>query len=209
MGWGDDWGQDWGGGLDTGAPSVPEITVTPDSKVHSPAAYAQALWQLLPPGQALDRESPELNKLVTGLSAEWPRVELSAAKIAAEVNPISTVGFLPEWETFAGLPDNCANTLDETLQGRRAALVAKVASTGGQSLAYYEGVARALGYIVTCTNTAAPYVWQVNAAATTVQPFRAGRSRAGERLRTWGNTALECKINKIKPAHTRVLFVYT
>lgn len=209
MGWGDDWGQDWGGGLDTGGPSVPEITVTPDSKVHSPAAYAQALWQLLPPGQALDRESPELNKLVTGLSAEWPRVELSAARIAAEVNPISTVGFLPEWETFAGLPDNCANTLDETLQGRRAALVAKVASTGGQSLAYYEDVARALGYIVTCTNTAAPYVWQVNAAATTVQPFRAGRSRAGERLRTWGNTALECKINKIKPAHTRVLFVYT
>jgi hypothetical protein len=52
-------------------------------------------------------------------------------------------------------------------------------------------------------------MWQVNAAATTVQPFRAGRSRAGERLRTWGNTALECKINKIKPAHTRVLFVYT
>ena len=209
MGWGDDWGQDWGGGLDTGGPSVPEITVTPDSKVHSPAAYAQALWQLLPPGQALDRESPELNKLVTGLSAEWPRVELSAARIAAEVNPLSTVGFLPEWEAFAGLPDNCANTLDETLQGRRAALVAKVASTGGQSLAYYEDVARALGYIVTCTNTAAPYVWQVNAAATTVQPFRAGRSRAGERLRTWGNTALECKINKIKPAHTRVLFVYT
>jgi uncharacterized protein YmfQ (DUF2313 family) len=209
MGWGDDWGYDWGGGLDAGAPTVPEVTITPESKVRSVASYLQALWQLLPPGQALDRESQGLNLLLSGLSPEWPRVELSAAKIAPEVNPLSTVGFLAEWESFAGLPDNCANTLDETLQGRRAALVAKVASTGGQSLAYYEDVARALGYNVTCANTATPYVWQVNTTATTVQPFRAGRGRAGERLRTWGNTALECKINKIKPAHTRVLFVYT
>lgn len=209
MGWGDDWGYDWGGGDGGGAAPVPEVTVTPESKVRPAAGYAAALWQLLPPGPALDRSAPELGALIAGLSAEWPRVELSAAKIAPELCPLTTVAFLPEWETLASLPGNCSGVLAPTLQGRRAELVAKVAAVGNQSLAYYEDVARALGYNVTCVNTATPYVWQVNAAATTVQPFRAGQGRAGERLRTWGNSALECKINEIKPAHTRVLFVYT
>jgi uncharacterized protein YmfQ (DUF2313 family) len=38
--------------------------------------------------------------------------------------------------------------------------------------------------------------------------FRAGLSAAGERLRTWGNDTLECKLNQLKPAHTIALFAY-
>lgn len=38
--------------------------------------------------------------------------------------------------------------------------------------------------------------------------FRAGRSRAGERLRTFGSSALECTINRTKPAHTVALYAY-
>lgn len=208
MGWGDSWGDDWGGGLDGGVPVVPEVTVSPESKVRTVAGYARAFWQMLPPGQAFDRESPELGALILGLSVEWTRIELTAAKIANEINPGATVAFLQEWEHFARLPDKCAGVVEDTLQGRRAALVAKVTSTGGQSLQYYEDVALALGYVVTCNNTAAPYVWEVNAPGTTVIEFRVGRSRVGERLRSWGNSLLECKINQIKPAHTRALFVY-
>lgn len=38
--------------------------------------------------------------------------------------------------------------------------------------------------------------------------FRAGRSRSGERLRTFGNAALECTINRAKPAHSIAIFAY-
>ncbi|MOA66858.1 hypothetical protein D3C78_1937710 [compost metagenome] len=35
-----------------------------------------------------------------------------------------------------------------------------------------------------------------------------GISTTGEPLRAWGNDTLECKIEQLKPAHTRVIYGY-
>ena len=52
------------------------------------------------------------------------------------------------------------------------------------------------------------YAFLVVAGAGTQLAFRAGQSVAGEALRTWGDSLLECIINWRKPAHTVGLVAY-
>ncbi|MBC3492726.1 YmfQ family protein [Pseudomonas taiwanensis] len=190
------------------------------------ADYLEQLKSLLPPGQAFPRESgTKLHDLLGGMAIELARVDSRGEALTAEANPASTNELLSDWERVAGLPDKCSNTLEETVQGRRQALLAKLTSTGGQSPAYFIELAAALGYDVTIeefkpfrvglskagdalTNGPWVFTWRVRAAATAIISFRAGASVAGERLRTWGNDTLECKINQLKPAHTIALFAY-
>lgn len=190
------------------------------------ADYREHLKALLPPGQAFPREpGTDMEKLLAGMAQELARIDSRGEALISEANPQTTAEMLTDWERVAGLPDKCSGSLEETLQGRRQALLAKLASTGGQSPQYFIDLAAALGYIVTITefrpfragmsqagdaltNGAWVYTWQVNAPAVSAIPFRAGQSNAGEPLRAWGNDALECKINQLKPAHTIALFAY-
>lgn len=57
-------------------------------------------------------------------------------------------------------------------------------------------------------NTGWLFTWSVLAPDFSFRYFRVGESRVGEPLRTWGNTALECLVNELKPAHTNVVFFY-
>lgn len=194
---------------------------------HTPEEYAQLLKNLLPPGVAFPREpGTNLEQVLLGCAPEFSRLEGRADLLAVEVNPQYSTELLPDWERATGLPDKCSGELEETLQGRRNAVVAKLSSVGGQSKSYFIEVAKKLGYEITISEfrpfragrSAAgdaltngkdwAFSWRVNARQTTIIEFRAGLSAAGEPLRSWGNTALECKINQIKPAHTFVLFGY-
>lgn len=190
------------------------------------AEYREQLKALLPPGQAFPREpGTTMQELLDGMAEELARVDVRGEELTVEANPLTTSELLSDWERVAGLPDKCSGALEETAQGRRNALVAKLASTGGQSAAYFIEVAAALGYTVTITefrpfragfshagdaltNGDWAFTWQVNAPGVTTISFRAGQSSAGEPLRAWGNDTLECKINQLKPAHTIVLFAY-
>lgn len=193
---------------------------------HTVEEYAELLKNLLPPGQAFPREpGSNMEQVLLGMAEELARVEIRADQLAVEVNPASSVELLSDWERAAGLPDKCAGVLEDTVQGRRQALLTKLTSVGGQSKAYFIALAAALGYEISITefrpfragrSTAGQaltngdwvFTWEVMAPATTVLDFRAGRSAAGEPLRSWGNDRLECKINQLKPAHTIVIFSY-
>ncbi|PTU03330.1 phage tail protein [Pseudomonas sp. HMWF031] len=190
------------------------------------ADYLEQLKALLPPGQAFPRESgTTLHNLLDGMSIELVRVDGRGEALPVEANPSSTNELLIDWERVAGLPDKCSGSLEETIQGRKQALLTKLTSTGGQSIPYFTELAAALGYEVTIeefrpfragvshagddlTNGAWMFTWRIRATATAIIEFRAGASAAGERLRTWGNDILECKINQLKPAHTIALFAY-
>lgn len=193
---------------------------------HSIEDYGKQLLDLMPPGQAFSRDpGTQLEQVLLGCAVEFSRVETRGDQLAIEVIPSETNELLTDWERVAGLPDKCSGKLEETIQGRRNALLAKLSSTGGQSPAYFIEVARSLGYEVTITefrpflagmsragdpltNGDWIYTWRINAPETTIIEFRAGLSAAGEPLRTWGNDTLECKINQLKPAHTQVIFSY-
>lgn len=188
--------------------------------------YASLLRDLLPPGQAFRREpGTDTDILLGALAEEFARLDGRAFDLPGEVLPSTTTELLPDWERVAGLPDRCAGVLEDTQQGRRNALLAKLTSTGGQSIPYFISVAAALGFDITITeyrpfraglsvagdaltNGLWRHVWRVNAPAQTVISFRAGLSAAGEPLASWGNAPLECKINQLKPAHTLAIFGY-
>lgn len=187
--------------------------------------YLIALQALLPRGAAWPRDaSAVLTRTLRALAEEFARIDERAGDLIEESDPRTTLELLPDWERVAGLPDACYGELS-TIQERRAALAAKLTRLGGQSRAYFIDLAHQLGYEVTIDEfrpfragigragdpvygQAWLFAWRVNAPETTIRYFRAGQSVAGERLRTWGNTLLECAISRVKPAHTHVIFAY-
>lgn len=187
--------------------------------------YLHLLQQLLPPGAAWPRE-PEavLTKLLSAFADGLSDTHNRAIALVGEADPRTANEMLADWEAVAGLPTACLAGLDQTAAERRLTLHAHVTSRGGQSRAWFITLAATLGYEITitefrplkagfkagapCAGAAWWYVWQVNAPETTIRTFRAGISKAGEPVRTWGNERLECEISRRKPAHTFVQFAY-
>lgn len=183
------------------------------------ADYEAHLLALRPPGPAWAPEDDHL----AAAAEECARLHNRAVALVDEADPRLTTELLPDWERVAGLPDACTGPL-AALAERRAALVARLTSIGGQSRAYFIALAASLGYTVTITEYRPwqvndrvnepicselwTFVWQVNAALNTVRTFRTN-SGVNEPLAVWGNTLLECVIRRLAPAHTKVLFAYS
>lgn len=189
--------------------------------------YLQQLQALLPPGPAWPRDDDAtLTRLLHGLASELARVDGRAWQLVEEADPRSTAELFLDWERVAGLPDVCAEAFggEQTLAQRRTALIARLVTVGGQSPAYFIGLAAALGYAITITEfrqhtvnddvnyplfgVAWVFAWQVNAALNTVTELTVDMT-VNDPLATWGNALLECVINRLKPAHTLALFSYT
>ena len=190
-------------------------------------AILGAVQTLPPPGRAFPRDAGTLMAAVfTPPSDALQNVRAAALQLAnTETDPSQTTLLLTEFEADWGLPDPCSVASASTDQ-RRASLLAKMASQGGQSRAYYIAVAALLGFAVTITEfktfdlgvsswgdpLAGPgwqFVWQVNAPTITVSYFELGESSWGDAFWTVGNTELECRIRAIAPAHTLVIFSYS
>ena len=123
---------------------------TPDVWVQRTATeYAQAIAGELPTGEAWSRDPDGgLMKWVAGCADIWGDVASDAARfLTVESDPRSTIELLPDWERAFGLPDPCVRRM-LTIPERRLALINKLTTQGGQSIAYYEGVADALGYTI-------------------------------------------------------------
>jgi len=188
--------------------------------------YLRQLQALLPQGPAWPRDdSATITQLLAALSDEMARVDGRAWQIVEEADPRTTAELFLDWERVAGLPDTCAEAFggEQTMAQRRAALVGKLVTLGGQSAAYYIGVSAALGYAITITEfhshtvdddvdaeicaEAWNFVWQVNAALNTVTDLTVDMT-VDDPLAAWGNALLECVLERLKPAHTTVLFSY-
>jgi uncharacterized protein YmfQ (DUF2313 family) len=189
------------------------------------ALYRRTLQKLLPRGLAWPRlQGTVLGRLLEGLGVELWRVEQRALDLLREADPRTTSELLADWERVAGLPDPCTGTL-ESAAARRAALASRLGSLGGQSRAYFIGLAASLGYEVSITEFDAfhagmtvgqplygtdwQFAWQVNAPEVSVRTFVAGAGVAGDPLRDWGNELLECTFARVKPAHSVVIFAYS
>lgn len=191
----------------------------------SDADFQRAFQALLPRGRVWNRDPGSTQgALAAGLTKSLTRLTQRANNLLIDAFPATTYELLPEWEDTLGLPDPCAGPAPST-QVRRNQVVARLTNTGGQSAAYFIGLAQKLGYGITITNFA-PFrcgqstcgqalgnqdwffTWAVNALQTTVVRFAAGRSAAGDPLASWGNRVLECEISAMVPAHTILQFRY-
>lgn len=193
----------------------------------SSADYLQQLQALLPPGPAWSRDDEStLTRLFDGLAQELARVHGRGLQLVEEADPRTTAELFGDWERVAGLPDACVQAFagDQTVAQRRAALVGRLSTLGGQDPAYFIGLAAALGYAITITEfhehtvdddvdhplygAAWNFAWQVNAALNTFNEITVDDT-VDDPLASWGNALLECVIKRVSPAHTTVLFSYT
>lgn len=190
-------------------------------------SYLHKLQALLPKGRAWAHEvGSVLTNLLTGIAQEFARIDVRIDELLDETDPRTTSELLPDWERVAGLPDPCV-TIDQTLAQRRLALESKLTMQGGQSRPYFIEMADALGYPNTTIDEYSTFncgesgcgdplwteddrfTWQINLPSDgAITYFSCGESTCGEPLQAWGDEAIECRINKFKPAHTTVVFAY-
>lgn len=177
----------------------------------------------LPPGWAWVRD-PDSNwgRTFTPQAQEQVRFELQAEAMLAEATPSTSTQLLPDYERVLG-PDPCLAALPATLQERRASVHLRWTRTGGAARKDYIALAAALGYAITTDEfqpsragrmragdrvrgQRAQWTWRINLPHTLAVRFRAGQSRAGERLLTFGLPWLQCQLSQNTPAHTLLLF---
>ncbi|MCG9078931.1 YmfQ family protein [Laribacter hongkongensis] len=185
--------------------------------------YAGQLTALLPPGPAW-REAPSVDRLLGAEAEALARVDRRSAGLVRELDPRTTHELLESWERQAGLPDECT-VPGGSMAARRDALVAKLLGVGGQSRAYFIGLAEAFGYpgaTITefrpftcqsaCDDSLDPdpwrFVWRVNLPKSAAVRQMDAESTCVDALAEWGDTTIECVISRLKPAHTLVQFAY-
>lgn len=182
------------------------------------------LKRLLPP-VAYDPNAPVVSVELSADGAALDTAQVSADRLIDESDPRLTSELLADWERVLGLPDGCAGTALVTVSQRRARVLEKLRKVRGQSRQFYLDMAANLGYASASITEFRPmscgdpcgsavygeewrFVWRVNVDNTlTVYEMRCG-DPCNSPLRSWHSSELQCRLNKLKPAHTTVLMNY-
>lgn len=187
--------------------------------------YLRQLQALLPQGPAWPREDgATVTKLLDSWSVELARVDARIEALLNEADPRVTSELLADWELLAGLPDPCV-TSAQTIEQRRLALVSKLTNLGGQSKQYFINLAASMGYAGATIDEYRPmncnddcndalystddrFFWTINLPSTAGVFVMNCNGTCNDALQAWGDEAIECRINKYKPAHTTAIFAY-
>jgi len=190
-------------------------------------SHVDLLRHLLPPA-SIDPQAPNMGAELDAEGTALDTAQSDAAALLREADPRGALDLLPDWERVTGLPDTCSSGLATTLQERRDAVVTKIVGLGGASLDYFAGIAERLGYTVEIAEYQ-PFicgisqcgvqalnpaemrlVWRVSLADPRVTYFRCGESQVGTDplLKISRAEDLECTLQRLKPAHTRLFVSY-
>lgn len=186
--------------------------------------YRSQILSVLPPGPAWSRESDSvLVQMLHGFADSLTRLHNRALELVQESDPRTTQELLLDFERVAGLPEEGVDqpSIDTD---RRDALVEKLTRVGRQDCAYFIEVAKKLGYTIairefkpfTVGSSSGDeiygdewqFVWEVQSPQETITFELVSGASSGDPLRSWGNSLLEQVLNKLKPAHTTILFTY-
>lgn len=124
--------------------------------------HAELLALLLPP----ESYAPRGRALRAELCAEGAALDTSqkrADTVKGAITPLNAEQLLPDWERICGITPPAGGVYQQRLQ----AVLAKLAETGGLSIPYFIHLAAGVGFQITIDEPS---------------PFRAGSSRAGQRL---------------------------
>lgn len=192
--------------------------------------YLGQLLALLPEGPVWPRD-PSATMTAFWRAAARPRLALldRACALRRESILCQSVELLPDYEFDYGLPDECDPNADtRTIAERQAALCDKSSSKGGQSIPYFESVAAKLGYEIdveemraaiaglsecggddVCGDETLRFWWLVHVPGPRVTWAECGLAEAGDYLAEIAAAEdLECRLQKLKPAHTELIFSY-
>lgn len=93
----------------------------------------------------MTRTPPRLGAELHADGAQFTCVEQSADRVSGGITPLFAQALLADWERVTGLSPG----EHDTYQQRLAAVLAKLAETGGLSRAYFIRLAANLGYTIT------------------------------------------------------------
>jgi uncharacterized protein YmfQ (DUF2313 family) len=196
--------------------------------VKTTADYLKVLQQLLPPGLALTRDpSSNLTALLSAFAEVLVGVDASVAGLYDEADPRTTSQLLPDWERVCGLPDPAVAGAAQSLVERRAWLLLRLTSIGGQSAAYFIALAAQLGATITITkyqpwgcgygmtgrdqlsgDGSLWFLWQVNMPQQIVYYFQVGASQIGDPLGYVRTGVIEALFARYQPAYGTLIFNY-
>ena len=154
--------------------------------------------------------------MLEGLAGEWRRIMERVGVALSEYRGGTASETLPEWLAEYGLDADPCTPVPADEADQQVLVAGAVAAVGGQAASYYASIATAMGIspvtieegptgpypppecgVAECgdelTGDRAVFVWRITAPAATSAEARA---------------ALECRINRAKPAHTLVEYVY-
>ena len=211
----------------TGAPvltgAVAAMADEPFDYIGLPFNDTASVNTLVPPGPAWSASDPA----IAGAAPSLTRVHQRADALMRELDPRTTTELINRWERLCGLPDECIPAGTQTLRQRQQRLDAKVNLAGGINEDFYLAQLAALGRpdatitrydksTFTCSSACtdavnAPewrYYWQVNMPAATNSTWMTCGDPCDSALRIWGDTVVECVLNKLCPSHTYVIFKY-
>lgn len=188
--------------------------------------YTSLIHKLLPSGRAWNKQQgSNLDKLADGISQEFLRVEKRGEDLIVELDPTRASALLPEWENLLGLPDPSFG-IPITVQERRNLVVLKISLRGGQSRQFYIDLIKKLGFDIeivehrpfrvgqsSCgdalhTGDDWRHTWTVELKQAVKFYFRVGQSSVGDPLVSYRNEVVQGIIEKLKPAHTKVLYKF-
>jgi uncharacterized protein YmfQ (DUF2313 family) len=196
---------------------------------NSAADYADVLRKLLPRGRVWTREDEGTQAAVLdALAVTSESIDSEALTLIAAGFPATGDQLLPEWDATLGLPDPCFGPFANDDENRQQ-VVAKLISTGGQSIPYFESLALSLGYEIVITEYTAhtvispvtmpifgmdwPFTWEVEIIGTPGVLWHTVDGPVEEPLSFLGTTpteqVLECLLRRYAPAHTVLIFQYS
>ena len=190
------------------------------------SSWLVALQALLPPGRAFTREPyAVMTKLLGVMAALLLAVQIKLENLLLQADPRLATDMLPDWERLLGLPDSCVPA-GQQLADRQRAAYQRLVEQGGQSRAYFIGIAELLGEPgvgitefkrFTCGSAcdyalyseADLFTWRVDIPHAALNArFMNCTSPASAALQMYTPSLIECAFARRKPAHTQVLFAY-
>lgn len=193
--------------------------------LHSQDDHARAVLNFLPGGnlfEAKNKNTSNLYKLFLGFSAELQRMEQTLYDITNDHDIRVTELLIERWESAVGIPDDCFNNTG-TLDERRRNVLVKLAAIGANTEQDFIDLAAILGYAITIEHLdeidfnppydiplslefgvpESRFVWIVkgDGVAPNVPPYDIPLS-----LENAQASIIQCLFNKLKPAHTLILY---
>ncbi|ENA4610473.1 DUF2313 domain-containing protein [Escherichia coli] len=112
--------------------------------------YTCALLNLLPSGMAWSRLPESVQyRLIRGLAQAYQQSDADACALITGAFPETADALTDEWYASLGLNDECGTQVSTTdLAQARKFILAKLLSTGGQSVAYFTELAATMGYSI-------------------------------------------------------------
>lgn len=177
-------------------------------QAESQTPFQVAFLQLLPNGLAWNKApGSKLSALSRALSDSLKTADSVATQMLAERFPITSTLLLEDWERFLGLPDCTSET--GTINVRQLAADNKLKMVGSLCRPFYEDLAAQYGYEVELTDSEeGQYTTNANVKSGVSYRNATVLDSCLTPLRVYDSGALECLLEKYKPAHQIYKFIY-